>query len=159
MNETEKTKSTELGHTEHTGHTERISLKAMNRKSFLPACAAVLLLSLLLLVLTSFAAVTYGSAEDKLAEGRKALSKTSEYYAAETTATEIISQFFSDKNESSATQNGIEDIRTDQGSVEVTKIDSQIYFSVPFDEARALSVGAEVTRDTITVTEWFVEEI
>ena len=34
-----------------------------------------------------------------------------------------------------------------------------IYFSVPIDEARALSVGAEVTRDTITVTEWFVEEI
>ncbi len=129
------------------------------RTSLLPICAAVLVLSLALLLLTCFAAVTYGSADKKLDAGREALDATSQYYAAETAATDIISDFFSDKNESSVTQNGITDVETELGSVEVTKIDSKIYFSVPIDKNRALSVGAEVTRNSITVTEWFVEEM
>lgn len=137
----------------------RIDKTKDRRASFLPACAAVLMLSLALLILTCFAAVTHESAEAKLDAGRKSLSRTSGYYAAETVATEIISQFFSDKNESGATQNGISDVKTELGNVEVTRIDSEIYFSVPMDKSHALSVGAEVTKDTITVTRWYVEEI
>lgn len=127
--------------------------------SLLPLCTMLLLLALVILVLLCFAAVTYDAANEKFATGQKALSETSGYYAAETTAVEIISDFFNDKNSGINTQNGIMDQKSRQGMIEVMKIDSDIYFSIPVEKNKALSVGAEVTKDSIIITKWFIKDI
>jgi len=53
-------------------------------------CATALFISLLIFLLTCFSAVTYYSAEQKLVQAQAAKSRSQEYFAAESTASEII---------------------------------------------------------------------
>ena len=60
-------------------------------------CATALFISLLIFLLTCFSAVTYYSAEQKLVQAQAAESRSQEYFAAESTASEIIESFYQER--------------------------------------------------------------
>lgn len=80
-------------------------------------CATALFISLLIFLLTCFSAVTYYSAEQKLVQAQAAESRSQEYFAAESTASEIIESFYQERRETSANLNGRSVYESDQGDI------------------------------------------
>ena len=111
-------------------------------------CATALFISLLIFLLTCFSAVTYYSAEQKLVQAQ----------AAESTASEIIESFYQERRETSANLNGRSVYESDQGDIEVTKIDNVIYFSVPAGGGNILNVEAKVSKKQVVIQRWQLEK-
>ena len=111
-------------------------------------CATALFISLLIFLLTCFSAVTYYSAEQKLVQAQ----------AAESTASEIIESFYQERRETSANLNGRSVYESDQGDIEVTKIDNVIYFSVPAGDGNILNVEAKVSKKQVVIQRWQLEK-
>ena len=89
-------------------------------------------------------------------EHASALQKmhSQEYYAAESTASDIIEAFYQERRDTSANLNGRTVYAADQGDIEVTKIDNVIYFSVPAGDGRLLNVEARASKKQVTVQKW-----
>ena len=121
-------------------------------------CATALFISLLIFLLTCFSAVTYYSAEQKLVQAQAAESRSQEYFAAESTASEIIDSFYQERRETSANLNGRSVYESDQGDIEVTKIDNVIYFSVPAGGGNILNVEAKVSKKQVVIQRWQLEK-
>ena len=111
-------------------------------------CATALFISLLIFLLTCFSAVTYYSAEQKLVQAQ----------AAESTASEIIESFYQERRETSANLNGCSVYESDQGDIEVTKIDNVIYFSVPAGGGNILNVEAKASKKQVVIQRWQLEK-
>ena len=111
-------------------------------------CATALFISLLIFLLTCFSAVTYYSAEQKLVQAQ----------AAESTASEIIESFYQERRETSANLNGRSVYESDQGDIEVTKIDNVIYFSVPAGGGNILNVEAKASKKQVVIQKWQLEK-
>lgn len=126
--------------------------------SYMSICAAALFISLLVLLLACFSAATYYSAEQKLEQAQTAESRSQEYYAAESTASEIISAFYQERRETSANLNGRSVYTSDQGDIEVTKIDNVIYFSVPAGSGQLLNVEAKASKKQVVIQKWQLEK-
>lgn len=122
--------------------------------SYLTICAAALFIAVLVLLLTCFSAMTYDSASKKLDQAQAAKQQSQEYYAAESTASEIISAFYQERRDTSANLNGRTIYAADQGDIEVTKIDNVIYFSVPAGAGQQLNVEAKATKKQVTIRKW-----
>ncbi len=122
--------------------------------SCISICAIALFISLLVFLLTCFSAVTYDSASQKLKQAHAAQQYSQEYYAAESTAAEIVSAFYKERKETSANLNGRSVYETDQGDIEVTKIDNAIYFSVPAGGKKILNVEAKVSKKQVVIQKW-----
>ena len=122
--------------------------------SYLTLCAAALFIAVLVLLLTCFSAMTYDSASKKLDQAQAAKQQSQEYYAAESTATEIISAFYQERRDTSANLNGRTIYAADQGDIEVTKIDNVIYFSVPAGAGQQLNVEAKTTKKQVSIRKW-----
>lgn len=122
--------------------------------SYMSICGAALFVSLLVLLLACFSAMTYYSASQKLAQAETSKMHSQEYYAAESTASEIIEAFYQERRDTSANLNGRTVYAADQGDIEVTKIDNVIYFSVPAGDGRLLNVEARVSKKQVTVRKW-----
>ena len=121
-------------------------------------CATALFISLLIFLLTCFSAVTYYSAEQKLAQAQAAESRSQKYFAAESTASEIIESFYQERRETSANLNGRSVYESDQGDIEVTKIDNAIYFSVPTGDGNVLNVEAKASKKQVVIQRWQLEK-
>ncbi|MFQ8602852.1 MAG: hypothetical protein ACLSAO_07135 [Anaerovoracaceae bacterium] len=134
-----------------------INTSERRQKSYLGICAAALLVSLVLLLITAFAAFTFYTADEKMSASKQKMKYSQSYYAAETTASEIINEFYEEKNQVSANLNGRENYEAIQGNIEVTKIDARIYFSVPVDNSTSLEVEAKVTKNDIEIIKWFTK--
>lgn len=131
------------------------------RNKWIPSiylCAAALFIAVLVLLLTCFAAVTYDSAARKLGQAQASQKQSQAYYAAESSASEILSSFYQERRETSATLNGRSIYSSDQGDIEVTKIDNVIYFSVPAGAGRVLNVEAKATKKQMTIRKWQLGE-
>ena len=128
------------------------------RSSYMSICAVALFISMLVLLLTCFSAVTYYSAGQKLEQAQTAESHSQKYYAAESTASEIISAFYQERRETSANLNGRSLYESDQGDIEVTKIDNVIYFSVPAGAGRLLNVEAKASKKQVAIQRWQLEK-
>lgn len=124
------------------------------RVSYLTICAAALFIAVLVLLLTCFSAMTYDSASKKLDQAQAAKQQSQEYYAAESTAAEIISAFYQERRDTSANLNGRTVYTADQGDIEVTKIDNVIYFSVPAGAGQQLNVEAKATKKQVSIRKW-----
>ena len=111
-------------------------------------CATALFISLLIFLLTCFSAVTYYSAEQKLVQAQAAESRSQEYFAAESTASEIIESFYQERSV----------YESDQGDIEVTKIDNVIYFSVPAGGGNILNVEAKASKKQVVIQRWQLEK-
>ncbi len=122
--------------------------------SYMSICGAALFVSLLVLLLACFSAMTYYSASQKLAQAETSKTHSQEYYAAESTASEIIEAFYQERRDTSANLNGRTVYAADQGDIEVTKIDNVIYFSVPAGDGRLLNVEARASKKQVTVQKW-----
>lgn len=124
------------------------------RISYMSICAAALFISLLVLLLACFSAVTYDSASQKMEQAHAAQKHSQEYYAAESTASEIISAFYQERRETSANLNGRSVYESEQGDIEVTKIDNVIYFSVPAGGGKILNVEAKASKKQVVIQQW-----
>ena len=102
--------------------------------------------------------MTYYSAEKKLVQAQAAESRSQEYFAAESTASEIIESFYQERRETSANLNGRSVYESDQGDIEVTKIDNVIYFSVPAGGGNILNVEAKVSKKQVVIQRWQLEK-
>lgn len=124
------------------------------RFSSLSLCAAALFIAVIVLLLTCFSAVTYDSASKKLDQAQAAKQQSQEYYAAESTASQIIESFYQERKDTSANLNGRTMYASDQGDIEVTKIDNVIYFSVPAGSGHQLNVEAKATKKQVLIQKW-----
>ena len=102
--------------------------------------------------------MTYYSAEQKLVQAQAAESRSQEYFAAESTASEIIESFYQERRETSANLNGRSVYESDQGDIEVTKIDNVIYFSVPAGGGNILNVEAKASKKQVVIQRWQLEK-
>ena len=126
--------------------------------SYMSICAAALFISVLVLLLTCFSALTYHSAEQKLNQAHAAQKQSMEYYAAESTASEIISSFYQERKETSANLNGRTIYSSNQGDIEVTKIDNMIYFSVPAGSGKVLNAEAKASKKQVEIQKWQLKD-
>lgn len=124
--------------------------------SHLTISVATMLIALLVLLIACFSAFTLNTAQTKMDESKAYKNSSQNYYAAETTATEIISAFSKAKKESQSNLNGITVYKATQGEIEVTKIDSNIYFSVPVNKKESLKIEARVTKKDTEIVKWYL---
>lgn len=124
--------------------------------SYLTITLGAVLISVILLLLTCFSAFTLNAAQLKMNNSKDYQNYNRNYYAAESTATEIIADFSSSKKKGMSNLNGISTYKSPQGQIEVTKIDSNIYFSVPINKKESLKVEAIVTKKDTEIIKWFL---
>lgn len=127
--------------------------KNISRKYMLSICAAAALISLFILLLSCFAAFTCAGADNNMSAAQKNAAYCDNYYQAETTATEIICDF-SQRDGSISSKNGRYDYDADQGKVEVTCIDGNVFFTVPINKNQGLYVDVQVTKNSVEVNSW-----
>lgn len=150
--------SEKLNRSEYLRHEEGALTICGRRISYMSICAVAVMVSLIVLMLTCFAAVTYHSAEQKLQQARAAQERSSEYYAAESTASQIIASFYKERRQTSANINGRITYTAQQGDIEVTKIDNTIYFSIPIGNDQSLNVEARVSGNGTQIKKWQLTE-
>ena len=128
----------------------------LSRRSFLGGGIASILVVLLILVTAAFAALTYMSAESRMSSSEKSRNYCDNYYAAETTASELL-ELISTGNSGSSTSGTKSVYETDSGSIIVTKAEKYVSFSVPVNKSQELQVEANVSKDSIDIMTWVVE--
>ena len=111
----------------------------LSRRSFLGGGIASILVVLLILVTAAFAALTYMSAESRMSSSEKSRNYCDNYYAAETTASELL-ELISTGNSGSSTSGTKSVYETDAGSIIVTKAEKYVSFSVPVNKSQELQV-------------------
>ena len=128
----------------------------LSRRSFLGGGIASILVVLLILVTAAFAALTYISAESRMSSSEKSRNYCDNYYAAETTASELL-ELISTGNSGSSTSGTKSVYETDAGSIIVTKAEKYVSFSVPVNKSQELQVEANVSKDSIDIMTGVVE--
>jgi len=141
-------------------YTGRSSSSGIFNNIKVPSFIVLILLTLtflLALIIALFAAFTYGS----VCETRDAVSEKqqycSNYYEAETIATEILTGFSDSKNQKTTVDDNRFLYTTDKGDILVIKADSSISFSVPVNKKQELKVSAINNGDNIQIIQWMVE--
>lgn len=131
------------------------------RKSFLPTILLLTLTAAIVLVLLCFTASAYIAADEELHTSEKFMQKTDRYYAAETTAVEIISKYSgSSSNNSSLTtgQSGKVSYSSPQGEILIYRADSSLSFAVPVDSHKELDVIVNVSEDNdLNILKWSLD--
>ena len=130
------------------------------KKSFLPTLLMLTLTAAVVLVLLCFTASAYLSADEELKAAEKYMTETDSYYAAETTAAEIISKYSGQSgNNSSLTpgQSGKVSYSSPQGEILVYRADSSLSFAVPVDAQKELDVIVTVSDSDLNLLKWSLE--
>lgn len=131
------------------------------RKSFVPAVFALTLTAAVILIILCFTASACISANKDFKDAERYRNYTDKYYAAETTAAEIISKYSgaSDAGNTSLTsgQSGKSIYSSPQGSIRVFRADSSLSFAVPIDSRRQLAVIVNASGSDINILKWSVE--
>lgn len=99
------------------------------KNSILPVTLALSLTITFLLVIMCILGVTQHTASEKLKQAEQKLQYTTDYYAAETRATELLSKHS----------------------------DGSAFFSIPINDAKELEVAAEISQGKINVLKWNTE--
>lgn len=130
------------------------------RKSFLPAILVLTLTSVIVLVLLCFTSSAYLSADAEMKSAEKYMAATDNYYAAETTAAEIISRYSGlsgNNNSLTPGQSGKVSYSSPQGEILVYRADSSLSFTVPVDSQKELDIIANVSDNGLNILKWSLE--
>ena len=92
----------------------------------------------------------------RMSSSEKSRNYCDNYYAAETTASELL-ELISTGNSGSSTSGTKSVYETDAGSIIVTKAEKYVSFSVPVNKSQELQVEANVSKDSIDIMTWVVE--
>lgn len=133
---------------------------------------AAIAVMFIVFAMACFSAAVFGSSSEKLAAANENADDCTRYYAAETTATEILAILATDDGVSLTDENG--ELKYDSGDDEITISHNGGVFSFSvaieagtdvadtadrsFYAGKSLHVVARVTGGNINVIEWYVEE-
>lgn len=129
------------------------------RKSILPITLALTLVATLILVVLCFTASVYIAADNDMKTAEKNRTYTDKYYAAETTAAEIISGYADGSSNSGLTsgQSGKVTYDSPQGDILIIKASGSVSFSVPISAGKELDVIANASENHLNILKWTVE--
>ena len=103
-----------------------INTSERRQKSYLGICAAALLVSLVLLLITAFAAFTFYTADEKMSASKQKMKYSQSYYAAENYSVGNNKRNSEEKNQvSDKPERTRKTTKAIQGNIEVTKIDAR----------------------------------
>lgn len=97
-------------------------------------------------IMSCFTAAVLGSAEEKLAASEKRAQYCTDYYAAETTAADILSILASDNSESLADENGELKYTENEYEITISRNGGNFSFDVPVTKKESLHVIARITE-------------
>lgn len=147
---------------------------------------AAIAVMFILFATACFSAIIFGSSSEKLTEAREHAGMTDAHYAAETTAADILASLAADNGASLTDENGELKYGSDAGEIPISHNGGVYSFSVPIaavsdageDAAsgspqegmtsgsstsagtkESLHVVARITEGTITLIEWYVEDL
>jgi hypothetical protein len=123
----------------------------MNRK-ILTHCLMLAGILFVILVASCFAAFTLSAANSRMADSQAYGEKCTKYYQGQTIATEILLNIYNTDGTISS-KNGRSRFSTDAGIVNVTCIDGNVYFTVPITDSSGLYVDAQMSNNTLNITE------
>lgn len=128
-----------------------------NGRTYLGAGMASVLIVLIVLVIGAFAALTIVAASDKTELASKSQQYCTNYYAAETVASELLNTISSSSGKAGATNGAKVTYETDAGNIVVTRADRFVSFQVPIDDSQNLAVEANITNKKVQIIRWTVE--
>ncbi|MBQ0078556.1 MAG: hypothetical protein KBS66_01515 [Eubacterium sp.] len=128
-----------------------------NGRSYLGAGVASILIVLIVLVIGAFAALTYVSADNKADLASKGAKYCTDYYAAETVASQLLNNISSSSGKVGVSNGSKNTYDTDLGAIEVTRADRFVTFAVPISDKQELAVEANITGKKVQIIKWAVE--
>ncbi|MGN0703371.1 MAG: hypothetical protein ACI4LD_02300 [Lentihominibacter sp.] len=130
------------------------------KKSFLPAALMLTLAAAVILLILCLTASACLSVSQELEDAEDVMEYCDSYYAAETTAAEIISGYSGTSgNNSSFTsgQSGRITYSSPQGDILIFRADSSLSFSVPVNDQKELDVIVNASGSGISILKWSLE--
>lgn len=127
------------------------------RPSFAKVIAAISVI-FVLFVMSCFAAVAAESSNSKLAESREKGQRCSDYYAAESTAVDILATLASDNGSSMTDKNGELKYNKAADEITVSRNGGNFSFDVPVDKKESLHVIAQINEGNIKIIQWYLTE-
>ena len=115
-----------------------------------------ILITLIILVLTCFAALSFVSAEAKMKMSTKSRQYCDSYYCAETTATEILTELSADNLKITQDKSGKINYNINGGYIVISFQNSELSFDVPVNEKQSLHVTARTAGSDIDIISWSV---
>ena len=130
-------------------------------KSYLGAGVPSILLTLVILLISCFAALTFISANSEMKLCEKSAAYCDDYYHAETVAAEILSAVaennFDEKFDKIADKNDSLIYNDVTGDIVINRGGNDVSFIVPINKKQGLNVAAQITNGQIDIVKWSVE--
>ena len=130
------------------------------KKTFLPVTLMLTLCAAVILLILCLTASSYTVVSQELRDAEAVTEYSDSFYAAETTAAEIISKYSGTSgNNSSFTsgQSGRTTYSSPQGNILIFRADSSLSFSVPVNTQTELDVIVNVSGSGISILKWSLE--
>lgn len=128
-----------------------------NGRTYLGTGVASVLIALIVLVIACFAALTYLAADSKMELAEKSRSYCDNYYAAETTAVELLDGLVAGSAKPVSTKGDRSTYDTDSGRVVVKQVKDHVTFAVPVGKKQELNVEAVLNKKDVQIQVWAVE--
>lgn len=128
-----------------------------NGRTYLGAGMASILIVLIVLVIGAFAALTFVAADNKAQLATKSQQYCTNYYTAETVASELLNTISSSSGKAGAVNGTKSTYETDAGDIVITRADRYVSFQIPIDSSQNLAVEANVTSKKVQIIRWTVE--
>lgn len=131
-------------------------MKYNTKKIYFGSGITSILITLIILVLTCFAALSFVSANTEMKMSTKSKEYCDSYYAAETIATEILTGFSEDNLEIKQDKSQKIHYNVNGGYIVISFHDNELNFDVPVNQKQLLHVTAEVAGSNINIIAWTV---
>ena len=127
------------------------------RKTYLGAGVASVLITMIVLLIACFAALTFLSARSEMKLSQKSETYCTDYYQAETLAVEILTDFFEEKAEITEDKEGNLVYNSAHGDIVIHRENSGLRFTVPINQKQGLRVAANISAEGIDISQWTVQ--
>ena len=131
-------------------------MKYNSKKVYFGSGITSILITLIILVLTCFAALSFVSADTEMKMSIKSKEYCDNYYAAETIATEILAGFSEDNLKIKQDKSQKIHYNVNGGYIVISFHNDKLNFNVPVNKKQLLHVTAEITDSDINITSWTV---
>lgn len=126
--------------------------------SFISIFFPAALMVLIALLITLFAAITYVTTSETLEKSEGNRSYCTNYYSAETVATEILADFTENSKQQIIISNNRSRYESELGNILVFNTGNGISFTVPINKKESLAVMAKLTDGQIELIQWTIKE-
>lgn len=134
----------------------RILDSKLNVKISFSTAVAAIIIVFITFVMACFTAAVSGSAQEKSKDSIKKAAYCTDYYAAETTATDILSILSADNGSSLTDKNGELKYAADGGEITISRNGGNFSFNVPVTKEETLHVIAQITEENVKIVSWYI---